>query len=223
MRLTLATLVGIFLALFGAPVIALFGPKLERSFGTIVGSIVGLSGIVAIVVITLTVVFRFEHQSLASLGLRPLRWQSVALGLALAAFFMYVFTPAVVWMLSRLPFGGFESGLAKTAAVPSWLLAITVLIVATAEEILYRGYAVERLAGFTESYWIAGAISVVVFGVAHIPNWGLGAAMSTFLSGAVLTAFYIWQRDLTANIVAHVVTDVMGIIVMPAFAQSKPS
>jgi uncharacterized protein len=215
------TVLGILLALLGPPIVALVGPRLVAAVGTVLGSIIGLGGMVAIVASVFIIAVRFEHQTLASLGFQPLRWQSLAFGLGLAAFFMYAFTPAIVWVLSRLPFGGFETGLAKASAIPTWLLVITVLIVATAEEILYRGYAVERLAGITGSYWIAGAISVLVFGAAHIPNWGLGAAMTTLISGAILTVFYIWQRDLTANIIAHVVTDFMGLIVMPALAQSK--
>lgn len=215
------TMIGLLLALFGPPVVALFGPKLEGSVGTVFGSLIGLGGFIAIIGCVFAIVYRSEHQSLASLGFQPLRWQSLAFGLGLAAFFMYAFTPAVVWVLSRLPFGRFETGLAKASAIPTWLLVITVLIVATAEEILYRGYAVERLAGITGSYWIAGAISVLVFGAAHIPNWGLGAALTTVVSGAILTAFFIWQRDLTANIIAHVVTDLMGLVIMPALTQSK--
>lgn len=215
------TAIGILLALFGPPAVALVGPKLEGSVGTVFGSIIGLGGIIAIVGCVFAITFRSEHQTLVSLGFQPLRWQSLVFGLGLAAFFVYAFTPAIVWVLARLPFGGFETGLARTSAIPTWLLVITVLVVATAEEILYRGYAVERLAGITGNYWIAGAISVLVFGVAHIPNWGPGAALSTVISGAILTAFFVWQRDLTANIIAHVVTDLMGLVVMPALAQSK--
>jgi uncharacterized protein len=215
------TAMGLLLALFGLPAVALMGPKLEGAVGTVFASLIGLGAIMVIVGCVCAIAFRFEHQSLVSLGFKPLQWRSLVLGLGLAAFFMLVFTPAIVRVLARLPLGGFEAGLARISAIPTWLLVITVLVVATAEEILYRGYAVERLAGITGSYWIAGAISVVVFGVAHIPNWGLGAALSTVVSGALLTAFFVWQRDLTANIIAHVVTDLMGLVVMPALAQSK--
>jgi len=121
----------------------------------------------------------------------------------------------------RLPFGGFEAGLARVSTVPTWLLVISILVVTPAEEILYRGYAVERLAATTGSYWSAGTISVLEFGTAHIPNWGLGATLSTLILGAILTAFFVWQRDLSANIIAHVVTDLVGIVVLPMLARSR--
>lgn len=125
-----------------------------------------------------------------------------------------------MWLLARLPFGGFDSGFARASSIPTWLLVVTILIVATAEEILYRGYAVERLAGITGNYWIAGAVSVLVFRVAHVPYWGLGAALTTVVSGAILTAFFVWRQDLTANIIAHVVTDLMGLVIMPMRTRS---
>ncbi len=210
---------GLILALFGPPVVALMGPRLVAVGGVMFGSIVGLSAMIGVVASVVTIAIQYEHYTLASLGLRGMRWQALALGLGLAAFFVYVFTPAIVWLLARLPFGGFEAGLAKVSVVPTWLLVITILIVASAEEFLYRAYAVERLAGMTGSYWLAGVMAVLVFGAAHIPNWGLGAALTTVISGAILTGVYLWQRDLAANVIAHVVTDVVGLIVMPALAR----
>ena len=37
--------------------------------------------------------------------------------------------------------------------------------------------------------------------------------MTTLASGALATAFFVWRRDLLANVVAHVVTDFVGIVV----------
>jgi membrane protease YdiL (CAAX protease family) len=215
------TAIGLILALFGPLAVALIGPKLTGAFGTVFASLIGAGGFVAIVGVIFAIVYRSEHRSVSSLGFQALRWQSPILGLGLSAFFMYVFTPAVSWVLARLPLEGFETGLARASATPTWLLVVTILVVATAEEVLYRGYAVERLADIVGNYWAAGAISVLAFGIAHIPNWGLGVALSTLASGAVMTAFFIWQRDLMANIVAHVVTDLMGLVVMPSLTAGR--
>lgn len=213
------TAIGLVVAFCGPPVVALLGPRLTNAVGTLVASMLGLLGIVAIVAFVL----RVERANLTSLGVQPLHWSSIAWGLALAAFFVYAFTPAVLWALARLRLGGFERGLATMEPVPTWLLTLTILVVASAEEILYRGYAVERLAGMAGSYWIAGLVSVLAFAVAHLPNWGLGPALTTLVSGGILTAFYIWRQDLAANIVAHVVTDVVGLIVVPALARARPT
>src|SRR5688572_26996020 len=49
----------------------------------------------------------------------------------------------------RLPlwlgWGGFETGLQQTAATPVWLLLLSILTVASSEEVLYRGYAITGL------------------------------------------------------------------------------
>jgi membrane protease YdiL (CAAX protease family) len=53
-----------------------------------------------------------------------------------------------------------------------WYLVIAVVVGSIAEEVLYRGYAVECIASLTGSYWFGGIISVSVFGLAHVPLWG---------------------------------------------------
>ena len=80
------------------------------------------------------------------------------------------------------------------------------------EELLYRGYAVERIATLRGSYWLGDLISVLVYGLAHVPMWGWGPALTTILSGGILTLFFVWRGDLVANIIAHVVTDLAGIV-----------
>ena len=72
------------------------------------------------------------------------------------------------------------------------------------EEIFYRGYAIERLATITGRPWLAGLIAAVIFGLSHIPYWGLGFALAADPPfGLLMSAFYLWRRDLLANIFAH--------------------
>jgi len=49
------------------------------------------------------------------------------------------------------------------------------------EDTLYRGYAIERLATITRRRWLGATISVVAFGLAHIPAWGIGFALGADL------------------------------------------
>ena len=37
----------------------------------------------------------------------------------------------------------------------------------------------------------------------------------------LLTLFFIWKQDLLANIIAHIVTDGVGIIIMPILIHSQ--
>ena len=215
------TLIGLTIALFGPMLLAIAGERFISPQSPFVPHMLAMGAYLAIVTSVLFIAFRYEHQSLLSIGIRPFRWQTIVWGLALAAFFMYVFAPVAYWALTRLNLGGFEPGLAKTAALPVWFLAFSVVFGGISEELLYRGYAIERIATLTGSYLLAGAISVGIFGLAHVPLWGWGPALTTVVSGAVATAFYIWQRDLVAIMIAHVITDFAGIIVMPYLARTK--
>jgi membrane protease YdiL (CAAX protease family) len=146
------------------------------------------------------------------LGFRGAGRLTVPLAIVLALFFILVFGPAAYWVLSRLPLGSFGGGAAVLSGLPAWFLALDVVIVAASEEWLYRGYAIERLQALTGRPWLAGAISLVVFALAHLPLWGPGVALSTLVSGGLLTALYLWRRDVLFLILAHVATDLYGLV-----------
>ena len=55
----------------------------------------------------------------------------------------------------------------------------------------------------------------MISGLAHVPTWGWGPALVTLASGGIPTLFHIWCQDVAANIVAHVVTDIIGVVLMP--------
>ncbi len=169
--------------------------------------------------ILLTVLF-WEREPLSSIGLHPPGFQTFFWGIALALFFIYVFSPAAYRALRHLKVKGFEKGLSRLAGLPVWYLFSAVLIGASAEEVLYRGYAIERLASWTGSYWLGGLTSLIAFGVAHVPMWGFWPALTTLVSGGILTAFYIWQQDLVLNITAHLITDFVGIVLPQLFRRN---
>jgi hypothetical protein len=45
-----------------------------------------------------------------------------------------------------------------------------------------------------------------------LPLWGPGVALSTLVSGGVLTAPYLWRRDVLFLMLAHVATDLYGLV-----------
>ena len=98
--------------------------------------------------------------------------------------------------------------------MPRWYLVMAAVGGGTVEELLYRGYAVERLATLSSSYLVAGVVVVLIFGFAHLPFWGPGPSLSTLITGGALTAFYIWRQDLIANAIAHALTDIVGLLAL---------
>lgn len=87
-----------------------------------------------------------------------------------------------------------------------------VLIGGVVEELLFRGYAIARLAAWTGRPWLAGALATLLFALAHVPLWGLAASLALLVSGAVGTLVYLWRRDLALVAIAHVITDGAGLL-----------
>jgi len=149
-------------------------------------------------------VLRADGVSAADIGIRQPGWITVASGLALWAVGVVVL-PVLTVPLGRL-FGtdGVQSGINELAALPSALRVFVALGAGAVEELLYRGFAIERLSRLTGRPWLAGAVAATLFGLAHVPSWGLGFALSADLPlGIYMTAFYLWRRDLIANMIAH--------------------
>jgi uncharacterized protein len=213
------TTVGLFLALIGPLLIAKLGDRTDRGEGRVLRLLAAQTALVLLVVAVLWLAHKAEGLGWEELGLKRPNLTSVLLGIALAAFFVYLYGPAIYWLMSRLRLGGFERGLEKLQGLPVWYLLLAIVVGGSAEEVLYRGYAFERLASITGSIWLAGVIPLGLFGVAHVPMWGWPAAGTMLLSGGILTAWYAWHRDLTVNIIAHCLTDFVG-IVLPAAIQS---
>jgi membrane protease YdiL (CAAX protease family) len=157
------------------------------------------------------IVVRWEKLPMASIGLKP-RWRSVLWGLALAVAFNRIVAPFLYWMVREMGIFGFETGLARVAPMPVWFLLFAALTGGMVEELMYRGFAIERLASITGSYWWAGLISTIAFALLHLPMWGWGPVATFLVSGGILTVFYILTRDLTACIICHTITDAVGFI-----------
>jgi membrane protease YdiL (CAAX protease family) len=126
---------------------------------------------------------------------------------------------ASIWMAGRagkpaIPEDS-EQGLMRLMATPLWFRCAVVLTAGITEEILFRGYPIERLLDMTGNLWLAAAIPLAVFVLAHLGTWSLGHLVGVLFGGLVLTALYLWQRDLIACIIAHTLIDSL-IIFLPA-------
>lgn len=217
----LPTVVGLALALIGPLLVAVRGARLASDGRSLQAMIVGQGLLVSLLFGILAVVLLWEGRGITSLGLGRLSVASLAWGLALAASLILLLGPLLLRLPGWLGFSGFDAGLAELKSLPAWCLVLAVVVGGTVEEVLYRGFAVDRLAALTGSYWVAGSVTVLAFAAAHVPTWGRGPAVTTAISGAAFTAFYIWRQDLWSNIIAHVLTDFVGIALGPIMARFR--
>lgn len=85
--------------------------------------------------------------------------------------------------------------------------AVTIGVV---EEVLYRGYPIERLLAYTDSALVAGGVTWGGFTLAHAASWPLGNLVQTALVAAVLTLVYLRRRTLVPVVGAHVLVWVLA-------------
>jgi membrane protease YdiL (CAAX protease family) len=66
----------------------------------------------------------------------------------------------------------------------------------------------------TGSKWIAAWVTLVLFAAFHFRQ-GWPGVWIAFIIGAVFTAFYLWKRNLIANMFGHFLVDFVPNVVLP--------
>ena len=85
------------------------------------------------------------------------------------------------------------------------------------EELFYRGYAIERLQALGLNRYWAAAILLIIFALGH---WTGGAAnvVIAVALGGILAGFYLWRRDLIANMIGHFAVDFVANVLPKLFS-----
>jgi len=156
-----------------------------------------------------------ERQPFASLGLRaPGGWDvGWAVIFALAMLIGMIVIDGVVFPMLHLHQNVAEYH--RLTDAPFWHRVELVTRAAVCEEILFRGYILERIEGLTGSAWIGGLISWALFTYAHLAVWGAAQLIIAGFGGALLTVFYVWRRNLWSNMLTHWLVDGVGFVLMP--------
>lgn len=158
---------------------------------------------------------KVERRSLQSIGFSSIELSHAALGLIAGVLTVFLFG---IMYLYILPMLGIGDGIASThnaaelMATPLWWRLISAVRAGVAEEVIFRGYAIERTIGLTRNRTIAVLAPLAVFTFAHVPIWGWSHVPIVALGGLVFSLLYVWRRNLWTNIVAHVVVDVVAVI-----------
>jgi uncharacterized protein len=94
------------------------------------------------------------------------------------------------------------------------LAVILVIVVAFAEETMFRGYLILRLNATTRSLLAAVIVSTAVFSFGHGYEGSAGVATVGFM-GLVFALVFVWRRSLIAPMVMHFLQDFIVIVLMP--------
>jgi len=180
--------------------------KWENEFAG-VGHLVGYEVIWWI--LTLSVLFyvrRVELRPLSSIGFRNVRLQDVLIGLGAGIVMIAGFAVIYYGVLPALHLSE-SSQVNELMVTPFWWRLISVIRAAIGEEVIFRGFAIERGREVFGSLRIASALSWIVFTLEHITTWGWSHVLVAGFGGLLLTLLYVWRRNLWINIIAHFVVD----------------
>lgn len=170
----------------------------------------------------------------ASLALRGLRWRDVgfgipsnwrrllligiAAGVAMELLELFVTQPMLVALTGKFPDLHEFSELRGNMAMLLLLIAAAWIIAALGEELVWRGYVLNRFAdllGRRRLGWVlAIVLGSVVFGLAHSYQ-DITGVIENSLDGALLALLYVASgRQLLAPIVAHGITDTVDFLII---------
>jgi membrane protease YdiL (CAAX protease family) len=126
-----------------------------------------------------------------------------------------------------LKLAGVHSQIAAAPAMalvgmPLWARLASLATAGVCEEVLYRGYPIRRLGELTGSRVVGAVLPGLVFVAVHAPTWGLAHLVFVSAVTVIMTALFLWRGDLWSNIIAHLVTDAMPLLVMPLMLAHHP-
>lgn len=94
------------------------------------------------------------------------------------------------------------------------LAALLVIVVAVAEETIFRGYLILRFRNTMASTAAAVLASAVIFSLGHGYE-GPAGVVTVGVMGMVFALVYIWRQSLVAPVTMHFLQDFIGIVLLP--------
>jgi uncharacterized protein len=166
----------------------------------------------ALTALVLLYVLFVEKRPLSSIGFRKPRFSTF--GWAIVAAVVSVLGIGLIYgvVFRMLHLQPNTAAMTRLLALPWGIRLLLVLRAAIFEEIVYRGYAIERLTELTGNRTLAAVIALILFTVAHAQYWGFAQLLIAGFGGLVLTILYLWRRDLACNMLAHFLTDGSGFL-----------
>jgi membrane protease YdiL (CAAX protease family) len=155
-----------------------------------------------------------EGLPLSSIGIRAINWKSVVFGVLAAITVTIAIGVQFAVIIPRFHLNAAPALAAQKMilSTPYSFRVMMVLRAAVVEEILFRGYLIEKLRQVAGSNWIAVLGSVAAFTYAHLAGWGAVQLIPVAASGLIFALLYVWRRDLKSNMIGHFIADGLGFL-----------
>ena len=200
------TYVGLFLALVVPSLyVLLIGPYLFESFPNQQAEIIAGLLMMWLLVLSILVITRHgENLTLSSLGLnwptRGMVFQAIGIGLLL------MLTVPILSIFASSVIPGEGSSVETVTQIPWWLMLCSVLTAGITEEILFRGYALERLENLTGNKLFSSVIALIFFVLVHTGGWNMAHVVGVVMPlGIALILLYWWKRNTVMLMIIHVI------------------
>ena len=208
--------VGLVVALFGVPLLWPLDVAARLDVSVAASMLVGsLTNWIVVGVLLLLVVY-WEDRSLDSIGLQLPGWRAAFAGVG--AGLVAVALGLVLTGVAVITFGLDQP---ETLSVIAQLsLPVKLALVGTAivtEEVLWRGYPIERLTELSGRLWVGAIVSFVVFLLVHFPAWGVVGAIPQAVFTLILVGVYVWRRNVVVSMLTHGVINVFMVLVLPVY------
>jgi uncharacterized protein len=160
-------------------------------------------GLVAVVLLYVRSV---ERRSWNSIGFRRPSAAGILVGVTTSVVILVGLWALYTYALPLLH-SNEDEPMARLLDTPLWWRVASVIRAGASEEILFRGYPIERLQEWTHQRWISIGVPWGVFALAHVGPWGWGHLLIAGFGGAMLTLVYVWRRNLWVNMLCHCLID----------------
>lgn len=158
--------------------------------------------------VLVAIVLFWERLPLSSMGFKNLSPENIGGGLGLGGFVML---GIVAWTLLARQLRDPSMGMDAPAGFYLWFGPLALITAGVCEEVIYRGYAMERLLRMSKSPWPALLLPNAAFSLMHIKD-GWDKVLMVATVGFLFTWWYYKNRDLTMNIVGHLFVDAMALV-----------
>ena len=170
-----------------------------------------------VVIVIIGLIIYGERNKLSTLNIKKPTLEMLGIGMGLGGFsLLYIFLHRTAFNFFHIS-TGFEQqleNLSLNEVGPEFIFVYGIFSLITAgvaEEIIYRGYATERLMKLKNSYWIAFLLPLAAFVLMHYRK-GLDHLLIVLVVGSLMQYYYLKFRNLTINIIGHLFIDLMAYI-----------
>lgn len=212
-----ATLAGLSLSLLGFFIVAAVTQALSEQVGTIWGLVL----VWLLTLFLLLLIRRGENLPFTSIGIVSISIKEGLFALVMGIV-LSLSVPVLTLLASQVLPSGTGGSLVEVTSQNAWFpLFLSVLTAGVTEEIIFRGYVIERFCELTGKSWLAVGISVIAFVLPHTFSWNLTHLVGVVLPlGLILSGIYLWKRNLLFNMIVHIVINLPLVFMALASNQS---